>query len=322
MNNILIIGSNNTDMMVKTSRFPREGETVLGGEFLMNQGGKGSNQAVAAARLGAEVTFITKVGGDLFGKQTKENLKKEGVDTSQIITDKNGQSGIALITVNEKGENMIVVASGTNMTLQPADLEAIDKYILLADILLIQLEIPMETVEYVAEKAKKYGKKIILNPAPATKLSDKLLDGIYLITPNQSEAEMLIGHEITDEDPLRRSADLLRMKGVKNVIFTLGEKGVFLSNVTTHKYFDSPRVKVIDTTSAGDIFNGALATALSNGKDWNEAIEFGINASAISVTRMGAQASAPTLAEVESFTQKLKNLVDETEGILANSMGE
>jgi ribokinase len=322
MNNILIIGSNNTDMMVKTNRFPREGETVLGGEFLMNQGGKGSNQAVAAARLGAQVTFITKVGADLFGKQTKENLKKESVDTSQIIVDKNGQSGIALITVNDKGENNIVVASGTNMTLQPADLEGIDKYILLADIVLIQLEIPMETVEFVAEKAKKYGKKIILNPAPATKLSDKLLDGLYLITPNQSEAETLFGHEITDEDPLRRSADLLRMKGVKNVIFTLGEKGVFLSNVTSHQYFDSPRVKVLDTTSAGDIFNGALATALSNGKDWNEAIEFGINASAISVTRMGAQASAPTLNEVEIFTKKLKNLVADSLEVTASSMGE
>ncbi|MES2796313.1 MAG: ribokinase [Bacteroidota bacterium] len=322
MNNILIIGSNNTDMMVKTNRFPREGETVFGGKFLMNQGGKGSNQAVAAARLGAKVTFVTKVGNDIFGKQTVENLKKEGVDTSQILVDESASSGIALITVNEKGENNIVVASGANMNLQIADILQIDKYILLADVILLQLEIPMETVEYVAEKAKKYGKKIILNPAPATKLSDKLLDGLYLITPNQSEAELLIGTEITDEDPLRRSADLLRLKGVKNVIFTLGEKGIFLSNLTTSKYFDPPRVKVIDTTAAGDIFNGALATALSNGKDWNESIEFATNAASISVTRIGAQASAPTLAEVEDFSEKLKNMNENTEEILANSMGE
>lgn len=308
-------------MMVKTSRFPREGETVLGGNFLMNQGGKGSNQAVAAARLGANVTFISKVGGDVFGQQTIESLKREGVDTSQILVDKNAASGIALITVNEKGQNNIVVASGANMNLQPADLELIDKYILLADVILLQLEIPMETVEYVAEKAKKYGKKIILNPAPATKLSDKLLDGLYLITPNQSEAEVLIGTEITDEDPLRRSADLLRLKGVKNVIFTLGEKGAYFSNNTQSKLIDPPRVKVVDSTAAGDVFNGALATAIVNGKDFNESIEFAMNAASISVTRIGAQAAAPTLKEVEDFSRYLKNRVEDLEDISANSIG-
>jgi ribokinase len=321
MNNILIVGSNNTDMMVKTSRFPREGETVLGGNFLMNQGGKGSNQAVAAARLGANVTFISKVGGDVFGQQTIESLKREGVDTSQILVDKNAASGIALITVNEKGQNNIVVASGANMNLQPADLELIDKYILLADVILLQLEIPMETVEYVAEKAKKYGKKIILNPAPATKLSDKLLDGLYLITPNQSEAEVLIGTEITDEDPLRRSADLLRLKGVKNVIFTLGEKGAYFSNNTHSNLIYPPRVKVIDSTAAGDVFNGALATAIANGKEFRESIEFAMNAASISVSRIGAQSSAPTLKEVEEFTYSLKNPIEDLEDISANSIG-
>ena len=163
----------------------------------------------------------------------------------------------------------------------------------------------METVEFVAERAKFFGKKIILNPAPATQLSDKLLDGLYLITPNQSEAEQLIGVEITDEDPLRRSADLLRLKGVKNVIFTLGEKGLFFSNQTNSDYFSPPRVKSIDTTAAGDIFNGSLAVALSNGKEWAEAIPFAMNASAFSVTKMGAQSSAPTLAELEAFTKSL-----------------
>lgn len=322
MNNILIIGSTNTDMMVKTKRFPKDGETVLGGDFLMTPGGKGANQAVAAARLGAQVTLIAKVGNDIFGKQTIENLKKEKVDISQIKTDTSHSSGIALITVNEKGENNIVVASGANMALQPSDLEDIDKYILLADIVLLQLEIPMETVEFVAEKAKKYGKKIILNPAPAAKLSDKLLDGLYLITPNQSEAEVLIGTEITDEDPLRRSADLLRLKGVKNVIFTLGEKGIYFSNITHADLIDPPRVQVVDSTAAGDIFNGALATALSNGKEWKEAIEFAINAASISVTKVGAQASAPTLSEVEKFTKAIKNPEYDLEEISANSMGD
>lgn len=322
MNNILIVGSTNTDMVVKTKRFPKDGETVLGGDFFMTPGGKGANQAVAAARLGAQVTFIAKVGDDIFGKQTIQNLKKEGVDVSLIKTDLSTSSGVALITVNDKGENNIVVASGANMNLHPADLEDIDKYILLADIILIQLEIPMETVEFVAEKAKKFGKKVILNPAPATKLSDKLLDGLYLITPNQSEAELLIGTEITDEDPLRRSADLLRLKGVKNVIFTLGEKGIYFSNITHSDLIDPPRVQVVDSTAAGDIFNGALATALSNGKDWAEAIEFAVNAASISVTRMGAQASAPTLKEVENFTLALKNPEMDLEEVSAISMGD
>ncbi len=321
MNNILIIGSTNTDMVVKTDHFPKDGETVLGGKFIMNPGGKGANQAVAAARLGANVTFFAKVGNDIFGKQTIENLKKENVDISNISFDALAASGVALITVNAKGENTIVVASGSNMNLQSADLEHIDKEILLADVILLQLEIPMETVEYVAEKAKKYGKKVILNPAPATKLSDKLLDGLYLITPNQSEAELLIGTEITDEDPLRRSADLLRQKGVKNVIFTLGEKGVYFSNNTSSEHIDPPRVKVIDSTAAGDIFNGALATAIANNKEWKEAIHFAVNAASISVSRLGAQASAPTLTEVENFTktQTMATLI--AEELSENSMG-
>jgi ribokinase len=322
MNNILIVGSTNTDMVVKTKRFPKDGETVFGGTFLMNPGGKGANQAVSAARLGANVTFITKVGNDVFGTQTIENLKKENIDISYIKIDPNTASGVALITVNESGENNIVVASGANKYLLPPDLDDIDKAILLSDVIVLQLEIPMETVEYVAEKAKKYGKKVILNPAPATKLSDKLLDGLYLITPNQSEAELLIGVEITDEDPLRRSADLLRLKGVKNVIFTLGEKGVYFSNVMSSQSFDPPRVKVIDTTAAGDIFNGALATAIANGMEWQEAIPFAMNAASISVTRMGAQSSAPNKQEVEAFAKALANAEDELEEISANSMGE
>lgn len=321
MNNILIVGSTNTDMVVKTKRFPKDGETVLGGDFLMNPGGKGANQAVAAARLGANVTFYAKVGNDIFGHQTLANLKKENIDTHFIKIDDRNASGIALITVNEKGENNIVVSPGANKFLQIADLEDIDKYILLADVVLLQLEIPMETVEFVAEKAKKYGKKVILNPAPATKLSDKLLDGLYLITPNQSEAEVLIGTEITDEDPLRRSADLLRLKGVKNVIFTLGEKGVYFSNNTHSKNIDAPRVKVVDSTAAGDIFNGALATAIANGKEWDEAIDYAINAASISVTKIGAQASAPTKVELEKFSSNLNIMSEDLEDISANSMG-
>jgi ribokinase len=321
MNNILVVGSTNTDMVVKTKRFPKDGETLLGGEFLMNAGGKGANQAVAAARLGAKVTFVAKVGDDIFGQQTIINLKAEGIDTSQIIIERGINTGVALININERGENNIVVAPGANAKLQISDLEQIDKHILLVDVVLIQLEIPIETVEFVAEKAKKYGKKVILNPAPAVKLSDKLLDGLYLITPNQSEAELLIGTEITDEDPLRRSADLLRLKGIKNVIFTLGEKGVYFSSLTNNDLFDAPRVNVVDSTAAGDIFNGALATAISNGKEWKEAIEFGINAASISVSRMGAQASAPSLIEVNDFANKLKSASENGEEISATSMG-
>jgi ribokinase len=305
MSNVLVIGSTNTDMTVQTKRFPKEGETVLGNKYSCTLGGKGANQAVAAARLGASVTFVSRIGADSFGQQAINQYKNESIDTSLLQIDQNTQTGVALITLNEKGENTIVVAPGANQNLSANSLSDIDKYILLADVVLIQLEIPMETVEYVVEKAKKYGKKVILNPAPATKLSDKLLDGLYLITPNQSEADLLIGTEITDEEPLRRAADLLRMKGVKNVIFTLGEKGVYLSTPSVSKYYDTPRVKVVDTTAAGDILNGALAVALSQNMDWDRAITFAVNAASISVTKSGALSSAPTMAELEEFEQKL-----------------
>jgi ribokinase len=305
MSNILVIGSSNTDMTVNTTKFPKEGETILASGFKSSPGGKGANQAVAAARLGAQVTFATRLGNDNLGAQTKQLYQAEGIDCSLISTDPQAATGVALITVNDKGANTIVVASGANMALMPEHIPNLDKHILLADIVLLQLEIPMQTVEFVIEKAKKYGKKVILNPAPACKLSDKLLDGLYLITPNQSEADLLIGTEITDEEPLRRAADLLRMKGVKNVIFTLGEKGIFLSTVNTSKYFDPPRVKTVDTTAAGDIFNGALAVAIAQNKDWDQAVTFAINAASISVTRAGALSSAPTLAELQQFEQSM-----------------
>jgi ribokinase len=302
MSNVLVIGSTNIDMVVTTSRFPKEGETILGGQFISTHGGKGANQAVAAARLGANVTFATKVGNDIFGAEAKSHFSKEGINPTLFFTDATEATGVALITVNAQGENNIVVASGANMTLSADDLADIDKHIHLADVVLIQLEIPMAIVELVAEKAKKFGKKVILNPAPATQLSDKLLDGLYLITPNQSEAEILIGKEITDEDPLRRSADLLRLKGVQNVIFTLGEKGAYLSTPSMNKQYETPRVKVKDTTAAGDVFNGALATAIAKSHNWDAIVEFAIKAASISVTKLGAQASAPTLSEVENFS--------------------
>jgi ribokinase len=301
MSNVLVIGSTNIDMVVTTTRFPKEGETILGGQFISTHGGKGANQAVAAARLGAKVTFATKVGNDIFGNEATSHFKKEGINSELFFTDPTAATGVALITVNAQGENNIVVASGANMTLSTNDLANIDKHILQSDVVLLQLEVLMEVVEYVAEKAKKFGKKVILNPAPATELSDKLMDGLFLITPNQSEAEILIGKEITDEDPLRRSADLLRLKGVQNVIFTLGEKGAYLSTPSINKQYESPRVKVIDTTAAGDVFNGALATAIAQSHDWDHIVNFAIKAASISVTKLGAQASAPTLAEVENF---------------------
>ncbi len=322
MGKVLVIGSSNTDMTVSTKRFPKDGETVMGGKFFSTAGGKGANQAVAAARLGAEVTFVCCVGSDQLGSQALQLFKNEGIDTSLIFVDPQEASGVALITVNEKGENTIVVASGANMKLSSDKLADIDKHILLADVILIQLEIPMETVEFVVEKAKKYGKKVILNPAPATKLSDKLLDGLFLITPNQSEAELLIGTEIIDEEPLRRSADLLRMKGTKNVIFTLGEKGVFLSTVSNSKYFDPPRVKVVDTTAAGDIFNGALATAISENKEWDEAVAFATNAASISVTRHGALSSAPSLNELLTFEENLKASTKTQDETITTNVGD
>lgn len=299
--NILVVGSSNTDMVIKTNHLPRPGETVLGGTFFMNPGGKGANQAVAIARLGGMVSFICKTGSDIFGHQSQQLFEEEGIDTSYIFSDPKNPSGVALITVDSHAENCIVVASGANANLLPSDLEKAEEAIEQAELILMQLEIPMDTVEFVAETARKRNKRVILNPAPAQPLSAVLLSRLYMITPNETEAEMISGVKITDEVSAREAAQVIRKMGVENVIITLGSKGALVYSDHMVELVPAVQVEAIDTTAAGDVFNGALTVALSEGRDLKEAVGFACKASAISVTRVGAQSSAPYRSEVDIF---------------------
>lgn len=294
---IIVIGSANTDMVVKSNRIPLPGETILGGHFFMNAGGKGANQAVAAARLGGDVTLVAKVGNDIFGTQTIEGLKKDNINTDYVFVDEYNPSGTALIMVNEEGENCIVVAPGANACLLPADIEKVNE-ITTAEIIVMQLETPMETIKAVVKKAKVNSQKVILNPAPAQPLDDELLNGLFLITPNETEAYLLTGIKVEGPTSALQAADLLLKKGVKNIIITLGKNGVFFLNNKTYVHVSAPVVKAIDTTAAGDVFTGALSVAISEKMDWEQAIKFAVEAASISVTRAGAQASVPYREEL------------------------
>lgn len=295
---IAVIGSSNTDMVVQTSTLPRPGETLLGGKFFMNPGGKGANQAVAAARLGGEVSFITKIGNDVFGRQAKQLFTKEGIDTSVVFTDNENPSGVALINVDSKGENCIAVAPGANDNLKVADIDAAHKQLKGAGIVLLQLEIPLETVMYAVEKGYIAGKKVILNPAPARMLPDSLFGKLHLITPNETEAEILTGIRVIDESSAKKASEALVSAGAGNVIITMGSRGAFVFTDGQGRMVSAPVVRAIDTTAAGDVFNGALCVALAEGKTLLEAVDFANKAAAISVTRLGAQASAPYRREV------------------------
>jgi ribokinase len=295
---ILVVGSSNTDMVIKANHLPSPGETILGGVFFMNAGGKGANQAVAAARLGGDVTFICKTGNDIFGQQALQLFKDEGINTSYMLSDPENPSGVALITVDKNAENCIVVASGANATLSAADLQNAKQVIEQATIVLLQLEIPLTTVEYVAATASADGTIVILNPAPACHLPESLFPHISVITPNQNEAELLSGIKVTDVTSAKLAAAAIRDKGVKNVIVTLGQDGALVLSEGEYTHVPAHKVEAVDTTAAGDVFNGALAVALSENKDIVEATGFACKASAISVTRLGAQSSAPYRTEI------------------------
>jgi ribokinase len=288
-------------MVIKAERFPLPGETLLGGTFFMNPGGKGANQAVAAARLGGEVVFIARVGTDIFGSQALQQFNSEGINTQYIVEDPNNPSGVALITVDAKGENTIVVASGANNALSISDINNAEAAINDADILLIQLEIPIEVVEQVTGIGKTKNLKVILNPAPAMPLNEKVFRGLYLITPNETEAEILTGISITDNPGIEEAAKILKAKGVQNVIITLGKEGAYVLTDTINSYVPAPKVVSIDSTAAGDVFSGALAVSISEGKELMDAVVFASKAAAISVTKLGAQASAPLREEVEKM---------------------
>ncbi len=306
MKNIVVIGSSNTDMVVKTSHLPIGGETVLGGDFFMNAGGKGANQAVAAARYGNRVVFVAKTGDDLFGQQVRESLKEDNIVTDYVFVDKEHPSGVALITIDKDAENCIVVAGGANMYLSTADIDTASEEIRSADIVLMQLESPVETVAYAARMAAEAGVRVVLNPAPAPEepLSEQLLKDLFLITPNRSEASRISGIEVKDMESAQRAATAIHDMGVKNVIITLGSEGSLVYDGSMFMRVEALKVEAVDTTAAGDTYNGVLVSVLAEGKSLIEAVREANVAGAISVTRMGAQPAAPTREEIAAMKKR------------------
>ena len=298
MKKIIVIGSSNVDMVVRTSHLPAPGETILGGEFFMNQGGKGANQAVAIKRLGGNLIFMAKLGNDVLGRQSVGYFKKEGIDTRYSALDEDSASGVALISVDDHAENSIVVASGANMLLNEQDVDKMLEEMCEGDILLMQLEIPLQTVEYAARKAFGKGVKVVLNPAPARSLPKELFRHLYMVTPNRIEAEMLTGIKIANDADVEKVAEEICAMGVKNVIITLGSKGCLIREEGVSYRIDAFKVEPVDTTAAGDTFNGALCVGLSEGMDLKQAAVMASKASSIAVTRMGAQSSIPYREEL------------------------
>lgn len=300
MNKIVVIGSSNTDMVVRSERLPRPGESVIGGGFMMAGGGKGANQAVAVARMGHRVLFAAAVGNDMFGDAAVAAYKRFGIDTTYIAR-KDTPSGVALIMVDGAGQNSISVALGANNTLTVEDVMPALEQVESGDIVLLQLEIPMETVDACVAVAAAKGARVVLNPAPAAVVSEHTLSKLYLITPNQTEAQTLTGVDVTDEATAQLAAQVLVSHGVERVLITMGSAGAYLYEEGKGVLIPACKVSAVDTTAAGDVYNGALCAALAEGQSLQDALKFATKASAISVTRVGAQPSVPTREEVDNF---------------------
>jgi len=296
---IVVVGSSNTDMIVQTDRLPLPGETVLGGDLTIAPGGKGANQAVAAARLGANVTFIARVGQDMFGREAISNFHREGLDIRYLVQDPQAPSGVALIVVGPGGQNLIAVAPGANRRLTPADVEAAKSAFAQARVVLLQLEIPIETVLAAAQAGRAAGAMVILNPAPAPSYSLplELLSTVDIVTPNETEAATLTGQNTPE-----KAARVLLQWGVRVAIVTLGAEGALVATGPDHmQRIPGFQVEAVDATAAGDAFNGGLAVALARGEPLERAVRYAHAVAALSVTRLGAQPSLPTADEVESF---------------------
>jgi ribokinase len=301
---IVVVGSSNMDLVVKSPRIPIKGETILGGDFIMTPGGKGANQAVAAAKLGTEVYFVAKLGDDIFARQSLSNFQKVGIHTEYVEQTKEAPSGVALITVDEAGDNVIVVAPGANLKLSPEDVKKAQSTIASSGAVAAQLEVPLETVEFAARLANDAEVPFILDPAPAQTLSDELLRMVSVLTPNETEAEILTGIKVTDEKSAHAAAQNLLERGVKAVVLTMGSGGYLLvTNDETH-FVSSIKVNAVDTTAAGDAFTGALGVGLARGKNLKDAALFANYVAALSVTKMGAQSSMPDAGQVENFIEQ------------------
>ncbi len=296
---ILVAGSTNMDMVINTAAFPAPGETIVGQRFFMNFGGKGANQAVASARLGGHVIFAARTGSDIFGEQMRTNLKNENIDLRFLKTDPDEPSGIALITVNADGENTIVISPGANARLSPEDIDRLIPELMEIKVILMQLETPMETVKHLASLGNVQGKTVILNPAPAKPLENDLLKNLTIITPNETEAELLTGITIHGPDTAFKAAKALKAKGPEAVIITLGSHGAILYSDNEKAHIPALRAKAVDTTAAGDTFNGALAVMLAEGRSLKEAVVFANSAAALSVQKEGAQQSIPYRQDIE-----------------------
>ncbi|WP_380182676.1 ribokinase [Kalamiella sp. sgz302252] len=301
---LAVLGSINADHILNLTSFPRPGETVIGKQYQIAFGGKGANQAVAAGRSGADIAFIACVGEDDIGQRIRQQLAEDRIDITPVEAVASESTGVALIFVNEEGENSIAIHAGANAALTPERVEKQRKIIEEADALLMQLESPLASVLAAAQIARQHQTKVILNPAPATPLSDELLALVDMITPNETEAEILTGVAVTSDEDAARAAAVLHEKGINSVLITLGSRGVWLSEAGKGERIPGFKVQAVDTIAAGDTFNGALITALLEGKAMPQAVRFAHAAAAIAVTRSGAQPSVPWREETDSFLQQ------------------
>ncbi|AWW34088.1 ribokinase [Mannheimia varigena] len=304
MKKLTVLGSINADHVISVPYFAKPGETLTGHSYHIAYGGKGANQAVAAARLGAKVSFIGCIGNDDIGRAMKTAFVQDGIDVGAIKTIDNQMTGIAMIQVAESGENSIVISAGANGHLDESVVAETQSAISEADCLLMQLETPLPAIIQAAQIAKQHGTKVVLNPAPARALPDELLGLLDMITPNETEAEILTGVKVVDEATASQAAEVFHQKGIETVLITLGSKGVFVSENGSGNIVAGFRVQAVDTTAAGDTFNGALVTAMLEDKPFGEAIRFAHAAAAISVTRKGAQPSIPSRQETLDFLSK------------------
>lgn len=300
MKNICVIGSLNMDLVVNVDAMPKPGQTIIGSNFKEVPGGKGANQAVAMARLNGNVSMIGKVGEDGFGQTLINSLKNDKVDTTYIQTTK-GSTGVALITVDKNAQNSIVVSPGANFEVKEEDIDNNIKAIENSDIVVLQLETPLNTIKYALNKAKELNKYTILNPAPAVKLDDEIIKNVDLLTPNETELEIISGVSIETEEDIQKAAQIMIEKGVKELIVTLGSKGSLYINKEKSMFKKAYKVEAVDTTAAGDSYTGALAVALSQDKGIADAMDFASKVGALSVLKEGAQSSLPTLEDVKNF---------------------
>jgi len=301
---VVVVGSSNTDMILRLARIPGPGETLLGGDFSSAAGGKGANQAVAARRAGGRVALVARLGGDSLGDEALARFRREGLDVSRVVRDGSAPSGVALIFVGSDGENSIGVAGGSNQRLSPADVFAARALIARAQVLLLQLETPPAAVEAAARLARRLKVAVVLNPAPARPLPRSLLRNVSILTPNEHEASLLTGVKVTGAASAAAAARILIRRGVSTVIVTLGAAGALVATRAGSRLVAGFRVRAVDTTAAGDVFNGALAVRLAEGAALEDAVRFAHAAAAISVTRLGAQPSIPTRREILRLLRK------------------